>query len=277
MTVQRQRGRGIGAALLLAANLAVPFAHAAEVPAAPEPAVAESVAPKPAPAKPAAPKADPKRAWLRSAAAPTKAPPPSSGMPYRMLAFGAVVAGLGAVALLKRRRKAEVARATRSDLEVVSAARVGNKAEVVVLSVGGRKMLLGVTEAEVTRLAWLDAELDAAEGEPDEALAMPGARTALSAPARTVLTTQARTAVTAPTATPEPARRFRDVLMGALGQPRRAPEPASATDAAVLIAEGTEDVIGKPTARVAAPAGAPEMVDIEGQARGLVLRLQKRA
>ena len=43
----------------------------------------------------------------------------------------------------------------------MSAVRVGNKAQVVVVNVGGRKLLLGVTEAEVSRLAWLEGDLEA--------------------------------------------------------------------------------------------------------------------
>lgn len=254
MTAQRQRR--CGATLLLAIALAASasIAHAAE----------------PAPAK-----ADAKRAWLRSAPAPTAKPAPaSSGLSWRLGAVGVIVAGLGGAAMIQRRRKKQVARATNSDLEVVSAARVGNKAEVVVLSVGGRKLLLGVTESEVTRLAWLDGELDGAEAEADEPMAMTSARPlrAAAAPTRAVV------AAPAPAASiPEPTRRFRDVLLGALSQAKQKPSPEPVVDAALSIAESTTDVVARQGSRVAAPAGAPEMVDIEGQARGLVLRLQKRA
>jgi flagellar biogenesis protein FliO len=258
MTAERQRR--CGATLLVAVALAASasVAHAAE----------------PAPAKP-----DAKRAWLRSAPAPTAKPAPaSSGLSWRFGAVGVVVAGLGGAAMIQRRRKKQVARATNSDLEVVSAARVGNKAEVVVLSVGGRKLLLGVTESEVTRLAWLDSELDGAEAEADEPMAMTPARVprGTTAPSRGVASAPAHT-VSAATSIPEPTRRFRDVLLGALSQAKQKPSPEPVVDAALSIAESTTDVVARQGSRVAAPAGAPEMVDIEGQARGLVLRLQKRA
>jgi hypothetical protein len=71
------------------------------------------------------------------------------------------------------------------------------------------------------------------------------------------------------------------VLRGALAQPAPKTVNKHQPSAALAIAEETENVVftrsSASSARVAAPAGAPEMVDIEGQARGLVLRLSKRA
>lgn len=263
MTARRQRSRGAALLMCLGLTLAAPLAYAGEPAATPAPAKAEQ-----------------KRPWLRSAAAPTKPAPASSGLSLRLGAVGLIVAGLGGAALLQRRRKKLVARSTGSDLQVVSAARVGNKAEVVVLSVGGRKLLLGVTEAEVTRLAWLDHELDGAEADASEPMAMPSATRALPSTAlatRTAAPTPTQTQTLTTTAIPEPTRRFRDVLLGALTQAKQKAAPPPATDVALSIVEGTADVVTRQGARVAAPAGAPEMVDIEGQARGLVLRLQKRA
>jgi flagellar biogenesis protein FliO len=164
---------------------------------------------------------------------------------------------------------------------------VGNKAQVVVVNVGGRKLLLGVTEAEVSRLGWLDGELEGVvEGEAEPELGALPARGVLSdselfAPG--VMPKEPRANLAAAPEV-EPPRRFRELLFNALGQETRpATRPMAAKTRTTLsaadeIAEGTRDVVSRAGgSRVASPAGAPEMVDIEGQARGLILRLQKRA
>ncbi|HET9934271.1 MAG TPA: flagellar biosynthetic protein FliO [Polyangiaceae bacterium] len=256
----------IGAALSSASVLAQPWRD--PPPPAPSATTAPVEAPAPAP-KAAAPASSAPRSYLRQQAA-TKKPVASAESPsaLRVALMGGLVAGLGVWALLKKRKKQTDLRATRSDLEVLSSARVGSKAQVVVINVGGRKVLLGVTESEVNRLAWLDGELDGdgATTEPFD-----DAEPFVPAPERKL----------APSPTPnkvarvEP-RRFRDALLGALGQPQKAPA-ANGADAALAIAESTQDVVTR-SPRVAVPAEAPEsMVDVEGQAKGLVLRLQKRA
>jgi flagellar biogenesis protein FliO len=181
------------------------------------------------------------------------------------------VVGLGGTALFLRRRRKVTARAVRSDLDVLSAVRVGAKAEVVVVSVGGRKVLLGVTDAQVSQLGWLDDEL--------EGSTLPEAVPAFEAAAWRPMLEAARPSPSPAPETaaraPAPPRRFRDALLSALGQNVR-PEPVNA---ALAIAETTEDVISRSNGRspVRPPAGAPAMLDVEGQAKGLVLRLQKRA
>lgn len=240
-------------------SLAVP-ASAQELPPAP---IAEKA---PAPAQTAPPKQ-----WLRDGGKPARkaaepvAPAPSSGSNIRIASLFALVAVLAGVALFLKRRRRGALRAVSSELAVITAARVGTKADVVIVDVSGRRLLLGVTEAQVTRLAWLDGEPDEEAGELERpAVPGPGAalavrRAAVSAPARHAA---------------QPARSFRETLLGALGR------PTVQEDAAVSIAAATEDVVTRtaraPRAPVAAPAGAPAMVDVEGQARGLVLRLQKR-
>jgi flagellar biogenesis protein FliO len=249
----------------------------------PPPALVEPS--QPAPIKAETSSAPPKpeasaRPWLRTAAAAAPVASAPSTSSWRMIALGVVVVGLGAAALYQRRRRSGLARAVRSDLTVVSAARVGNKAQVVVVNVGGRKLLLGVTEAEVSHLAWLDNDLDAANLQvetQDEFDALP-ARSAGGSPAQFAANRSSE--VRAPVAPPAPApRRFRELLFNALGQEdRRAVAPTALPSAADQIAASTEDVVTRGVAsRIAAPAGAPEMVDVEGQARGLILRLQKRA
>jgi flagellar protein FliO/FliZ len=245
----------------------------------PPPAAAATTAPAPveavpAAAKPAAPASSAPRSYLRQQASskkPVASAPTTS--PLRVALMAGLVAGLGVWALLKKRRRSTVARATRSDLEIVSAARVGNKAQVVVVNVGGRKVLLGVTESEVSRLAWLDGELegDGASTEPFEEpapfVAQPARKPAFSGALENK-----------PAHTESQPRRFRDALLGALGQTQnQKPAVATSDDAAVAIAESMQDVVTR-SPRVAVPAEAPStMVDVEGQAKGLVLRLQKRA
>jgi flagellar protein FliO/FliZ len=230
----------------------------------------------------ATPPAEPKpvaKTWLRaekpkpSAAASAPAGPSN----VRMALLSGLVALLaGAAYIVKRRRRVTVLRVA-SGLEVLTAARVGAKADVVVVRVAGRRLLLGVTESQVTRLAWLEGPEDAEDAAAERELALPGVSAAhtraaalepLEVPSQAALVPSQAALVPAPAPAP---RRFRDALLGALGR-----APAS-EDAAVLIAAATEDVVRTSKTRVAAPAGAPEMVDVEGQARGLVLRLQKRA
>lgn len=243
------------------APAALPAAQTAPEPVVPAPVVA-----------PVAPKATPAKSWLRDSGKQTEtksaeAPPaaPGSGSSLRIASLFALVAVLaGGAIFLKRRRKGAL-RAVSSELSVITAARVGSKADVVVVDISGRRLLLGVTEAQVTRLCWLDGDPDSEE--PVEFRASAASLT--SAVGRAPAQTGHKPAGVARAGAP--ARSFRETLLGALGQ-----KPA-AEDAAVAIAAATEDVVTRtPRAPVAAPAGAPEMVDVEGQARGLVLRLQKR-
>lgn len=251
-----------------------------ETPVVPAPVVEAPPAPAPVAAVPAAPKpvASGDKKWLRAGAPEKKKPvatAPSVISPFRLGVTALVVLGLGGAALFHRLRRRNVAVALRSELNVVSRARVGNKADVVVLDVGGRKILLGVTDAEVSRLAWLDGEVEGAEIEPVGELSSFEARAlATSSPATRALEPAAEERVETP-------RRFRDVLRGALAQPTPKTVNARQQSVALAIAEETENVVftrsSAGAARVAAPAGAPEMVDIEGQARGLLLRLAKRS
>ncbi|MCA9644079.1 MAG: flagellar biosynthetic protein FliO [Polyangiaceae bacterium] len=74
----------------------------------------------------------------------------------------------GAAIYVKRRRRPALTK--QSELEVLHTAKVGPKAQVVVARVAGRRLLLGVTESNVKRLAWLDDEsLYATEEAPEAA------------------------------------------------------------------------------------------------------------
>jgi len=80
--------------------------------------------------------------------------PRSSRMLWLVLPALALGGGALYMRFAKRRGIAAVSRR----LEVLDTARVGPKAHVVVISVGGRQLLLGVTEQSVQRLGWMSGE-----------------------------------------------------------------------------------------------------------------------
>ncbi|MCA9626012.1 MAG: flagellar biosynthetic protein FliO [Myxococcales bacterium] len=128
------------------------------------PAAAE--APPPAPAEPEA-KAEasdatepqPTPDWIRRKAkpeSPTEYTKPTTSSWRGVFALLFVMVLGGAAIYVKRRRKPAISK--QSELEVLHSAKVGPKAQVVVARVAGRRLLLGVTESNVKRLAWLDDE-----------------------------------------------------------------------------------------------------------------------
>lgn len=218
-----------------------------------------------APAVVAAPAARAKQpSWLSTREKPKAVATGRSSLPSfgRMLGLLLVVGSLGGAALyLKRRGPGEGKRATAPKrLSVVSSTRIGPKAHAVVLSVGGRQMLLGVTDSSVKRLAFIDElEEEDTEREPER---QPERRVAIQTAVRSA-------ALAVRAAAPEPSRAgsFSDMLKTAFGK-RAAAQPADA--ASVLASETQDTAFGKP---VAANASNVRMLDVEGQAQGLVRRL----
>ena len=240
---------------------------AADVAAAPTAAAAVAVAPASAPTADAKPAAAKTPSWLASrAAAKTPVAGGKSALPSlgRMLGLFLVLGSLGgAVVYFKRRGRAERRPATPSQrLSVVSSTRIGPKAHAVVISVAGRQMLLGVTDSSVKRLAFID-EVAEEEGEREHSRERDPMR-------RTVEQARERGAgIAVRNVTPEPpkAGSFADILKTAFG--KRA--PARGADAASILAAETRDTVaGKPVA--ASPANV-RMLDVEGQAQGLIRRL----
>jgi flagellar biogenesis protein FliO len=178
----------------------------------------------------------------------------------RMFGLLLVVGSLGGAALyLKRRGQGEnKLAAVPKRLSVLSSTRIGPKAHAVVISVAGRQMLLGVTDSSVKRLAFID-EL---EDEDSEREREPGRRAAIQTAVRSA-------ALAVRAAAPEPSRAgsFGDILRTAFGK-RAAAEPSDA--ASVLAAETQDTVAGKP---VVSNVSNVRMLDVEGQAQGLVRRL----
>jgi flagellar biogenesis protein FliO len=219
-----------------------------------------SVAPTPQPtaALPAGRGGPASPAWLASKPRATKAAAtgepalPSAG---RLVGLLVVVGTLGGAAVyLKRRGKPQSLRsAAPRRLSVVSSTRIGPKAHAVVVSVAGRQMLLGVTDASVKRLAFLD-ELEADPAEERAPAARPVQSTAR----------MAALAVRAAAADPQQSRSFAEVLKTAF-QKREQPV---ASDAASILAAETSDVVSGRPARASVT-----MLDVEGQAQGLIRRL----
>lgn len=222
---------------------------------------AEAPAPTPAPTPVvAAPAKAP--SWLASRPAPKPVATGRSAIPSlgRMIGVLLLLGTLGGATLyLKRRGKGETKRAAAPKrLSVVSSTRIGPKAHAVVISVNGRQMLLGVTDSSVKRLAFID------EVEEDEREQERSREPARRSPAAT-----RGAAIAVRTVSPEPAKvgSFADLLKTAFGKR----EPARETDAASILAAETQDTVGgKP-----APANPNNvrMLDVEGQAQGLIRRL----
>jgi flagellar biogenesis protein FliO len=230
-----------------------------------EEAAAQVVAAEPAPPVVVpTPVAQPTKApnWLAARPAPKPVASGQSAIPSlgRMVGLLLVLGTLGMATLyFKRRgRGSEPKRApSPKKLSVVSSTRIGPKAHAVVISVAGRQMLLGVTDASVKRLAFID-EIEEEEREQERE------------PARRVATSALRgSAIAVRTVTPEPVKPgFSELLKAAFGKRPGASAPEA--DAASILAAETQDTVGgKPVV----PTANVRMLDVEGQAQGLIRRL----
>jgi flagellar biogenesis protein FliO len=238
-----------------------------------------------APSKPAALEGGSQRSWLARGSDSALATPPSeSSGTSTGLTLGAVVIVLGlgaaAVALRFKRQKLAPLSPSESRLTVLSSSRVGPKAFAVTAHVGGRVLLLGVTEHSVTNLGWLDTpEADApaseradAESEPEpegEDLPddYPGSALRASGPPVAF-------------ATSSDLKRFQEVLRGAVTSrpqlPMRPSYAGNTPDAATLLAAQTTDVFGSGAAPGGAPAAAAAGPTGAGGAVPLSLRRKRR-
>jgi flagellar biogenesis protein FliO len=219
----------------------------------------------PTPVAPAASAAAPGKgpSWLAPKPAAKPAATGRSAVPSfgRMLGAVLVLGTLGIAALyFKRRGVSPVKRPQMpKKLSVVSSTRIGPKAHAVVISVAGRQMLLGVTDSSVKRLAFID-EIEEEERELERERE-PARRPASQAALRGA-------AIAVRTVTAEPVKPgFSDLLKAAFGKR----EPAPATDAASILAAETQDTVG---GKAVAPSPSNvRMLDVEGQAQGLLRRL----
>jgi flagellar biogenesis protein FliO len=223
----------------------------------------------------AAPAAAPKTpAWLAPKSA-SKPPQVGAGAPRMGLGRSLIallsVSVLGGTALYLRSKKKNAPKARLAQLRVVGATKLGGRAQLVLAEVNGRQILLGVTDASVRKLGWMDSE--AAEEEEE----LSSARPRLMAAGTELGARQARTVVEAAPA-PAPKRTFRDLLASAVGNLGSRPDDDSA---ALTLAAETQDTFTRTAPRTAekrsveAPRknGNPQMIDLEGQAKGLLARL----
>lgn len=214
-------------------------------------------------------------AWLAPKSAAKKPAKPVAGGPAvgigRSVGVLVLVSMLGGVALYLRNKKNKSPKARLSQLRVVSATKLGGKAQLVLAEVEGRKILLGVTDSSVRKLGWLDAE--PAEQEDEE---LEPVRPRLVAAGVNLAAPRAPRATPLEEPTPAPKRSFRDMLtaaVGNLGAPKFDDESVAS-----IIANETEDTFTRsgnsprPAEAQRKPAG-PRMVDVEGQAKGLLARL----
>jgi flagellar biogenesis protein FliO len=258
----------------------------------PEPAVAgardtegQDASVQEAPSEPAARNAGAQRSWLARGndSALTTTPSESSGTSTG-LTLGAVVIvlglGAGAIALRFKRQKLAPLSPSESRLTVLSSSRVGPKAFAVTAHVGGRVLLLGVTDHSVTNLGWLDAqEPDApalgraeAESEPEaEGDELPD-----DYPGSALRASHPPVAF----ATSSDLKRFQEVLRGAVTSrpqlPMRPSYAGSTPDAATLLAAQTTDVFGAGAAPAPAPAAAAPTAAAPAAAVPLSLRRKRR-
>jgi flagellar biogenesis protein FliO len=177
---------------------------------------------------------------------------------------------LGGTALYLRTRKNKPAKARFAQLRVLGSTKLGGRANLVLAEVAGRKILLGVTDNSVRKLGWLEPEAE------EEELLTAAARPRLVASGIDLAARPARISVEAAPSAPK--RSFRDFLASAVGN---LGGPATDDSAASTLAAETRDTFTRSTprtseARRAEPTrklGNPQMLDVEGQARGLLARL----
>lgn len=212
-------------------------------------------------------------AWLAPKSA-AKPPRVVAGAPHMGLGRSLVallsVSVLGGTALYLRSKKNRAPKARLAQLRVVGATKLGGRAQLVLAEVNGRQILLGVTDASVRKLAWMDAE----SVEEDEFVP---ARPRLVAAGVDLGARQPEAAESAPQAM-APKRTFRDLLVSAVGNLGSRQDDDSA---ALTLAAETQDTFTRSTPRVGekrspeAPRrnGNPQMIDLEGQAKGLLARL----
>ncbi len=209
------------------------------------------------------------RAWLRpdSQAQPNTSTAFSRGALGKSIALIAIMAGAGYFFWRKLHKKGELSLPNRPHVRVLSGTVVGPKARAVVAEVGGRFILLGVTEQSVRRLAWLDTldevarEDDTRKSEPQPLVDRPlVSGPSVKVPSAT-LTVQRRETHSS---------RFSDVLRDAVGiKSKPVDEPA------VILAQATRDRLTLRSGNEGLP-DTSEYMNIEGQAAGLVSRLNRK-
>jgi len=153
-------------------------------------------------------------------------------------------------------------------IRVLSGTPIGPKARAVVAEFGGRLILLGVTEHSVRRLAWLDSAIEEAPEHTKDVPTHP-AGDAFRAPSGQAKTGTVTARTT--TSTRHHTSKFSEVLRDAVGM-----KPKHMEDPALVLAESTHDRLTLQTSSLEA-LGESDYMDVEGQAAGLIARLNRRA
>jgi len=268
--------RGVGAMALAATMLTASIGHAESPPVSSE------------------------RPWLRQPVQPrASGPAPSQVTMGRWLAV-VLLMGLSGFALWRAaKRHKTIPAMARSRVQLGSLTRITPKAHLVVVTVNGRCMLLAVTEANISRLMWLDDE--AADDDSDTLATpsidvphLPGAsnqvtlgreRTAESGRGLkpTPANHRANRKTERATRTPSEPSAFREILTDIIGlEPKGQGKNHEMRSPAETLAAATEDrYVGRGSRRLnvgpAAHRGLPAdtMLSCEGQAAGLVARLNR--
>jgi len=242
--------------------------------------------------------AAPDRNWLRQSVQGAAVPPATTQFSLGKWAAIALLGGFGGYAVWKRKQvRRTQPKVAASSIRLGSITKLSPKAQLVVATVNGRSMLLGVTDASIHRLMWLDGQDDDVSEDdymsPDRATrrfeqAPPDAADLYpnEPPARRTLGAQPgkAVAVVAKAVPPRrPASKFRELLADAIGLTPRVASVAVAPKAPVdeLLASAEDRYVGRDTRRMntarlgrrVSPAGP--MIDVEGQAAGLVARLNR--
>jgi flagellar biogenesis protein FliO len=238
------------------------------------------------------------RTWLRQAAQRTAAPSSTAQLSLGKWAALALLLGLGGFAVWKRRqvrRSSPIVSA--SQIKIAGVTKLSPKAQLIVATVNGRAMLLGVTDSSINRLMWLDGSGD--EDTDDDRPSSDRDSTGYCQTPEDVGQVHPNNSVARrttgahqgkdPTLTTKNSQsrrrpgKFRELLADAIGLAPRVTPPVEVSKAPVdeLVA-GTEDrYVGRDTRRMnTARLGqrtvpTTPLIDIEGQAAGLVARLNR--
>ncbi len=178
-----------------------------------------------------------------------------------------LLVALGGYAVWRKTRKVHAGVSlTKTHIRVVGGTLVGPKARAVVAEVGGRFILLGVTEKSVRRLAWLDSvDDDDVEAEREQK----ASDTSTKADNSTTHRLRSSPRIETMRGSHPHRSKFAEVLRDAVGIKSR-----SASNPALILAQNTRDRVNLTIAK-AQPRDELPLIDIEGQAAGLVSRLDR--
>ena len=209
------------------------------------------------------------KSWLRPEAPGRSAASGGSSAGAALVKSLALMTALGSAGYFLWRRSHKVTDAVPvkyPHIRVLSGTPIGPKARAVVAEFGGRLILLGVTEHSVRRLAWLDSAIEVAPDHAKDALVPP----ADASPAPGGQTKTGPATARSKTTIHHHTSKFSDVLRDAVGI-----KPKQMEDPALVLAESTHDRLTLQTSSVET-LGESAYMNVEGQAAGLIARLNRR-